>query len=243
MIIIIFVQNISSVKPGEIEQFEVFVMPRMENNLTMVQDKIVDLDNIKSLIVQLLQGLGQLTAKQMTHNDLKPANILINEIDNSPRMTSNMTEDYEIKIGDFGQAGKLGGTPGWTAPQFRSERVPGEADMYSVGMLMLYLLVDETDLFYCLRDNFVSDYDVNQPWMARFRNQPEIKFVMKMMDLVNQPTVADVEREWTKIEHSVDMISRARLTAWIGVPACLLKLEFKQDWNASTITNVDIFEA
>ena len=217
-------------------------MPRMESNLTMVHDKIYELDNIKSLIVQLLQGLGQLTANKTTHNDLKPANLLINAIYNSPRMTSNMVEDYEIKIGDFGQAGKLGGTPGWTAPQFRSERKPGKADMYSVGMIILYLLVEETDIFYCLRDNFVSDYDVNQPWMARFRNQPAIKFVMKMMDLGNQPTVAECEREWNKIEHSVDMISRARLRAWIGVPAFLLKLEFKQNWNASTITNVDIFE-
>ena len=50
-------------KAGEIEQFEVFVTPRMENNLTMVQNKIVELDNIKSLIVQLLHGLGQLMAK------------------------------------------------------------------------------------------------------------------------------------------------------------------------------------
>ena len=153
-----------------------------------------------------------------------------------------MSEDYEVKIADFGQAGKLGGTPGWTAPQFRSERVPGEADMYSVGKLLLYLLVDETDLFYCLRDNFVDDYYSSQPWMARFRNMPEIKLVMKMMNLGNQPTVADCEREWANIQHSVAMITRARL-AGIGVPAQLLDLQFKQDHNASTTANVDIFEA
>jgi len=228
-------------QPNEVEQFEVFVTPLMDYSLKEIHKKKLKLKNIKSIIEQLLEGLEQLEAKNMTHNDLKPANILIKEMDKSTQMTNNKKKAYEVKIGDFGQAGKKGGTPGWTAPQFRG-RDPGKADMYSVGLIILYLLVDDAELFYCLRDNFVRDDYANQSWMATFRSMPEIQFVMEMMDLGNQPTVAECEREWRSIQHKVSRITRMRLEGWIGVPACLLKLE-KQDRNASTSKNVDILEA
>ena len=130
----------------------------------------------------------------------------------------------ELKIGDFGQANKGGGSPGWTVPQFRSKRQPGKSDMYSTGMLLLYVLCEDTELFYALRDNYVPDYEYNKPWMTTFRKMPEIEFVMKMMDLGNQPTVDECVAEWEGIKESVEMITRVRLSF---VPVDLLKVQYE----------------
>ena len=64
------------------------------------------------MITQLLDGLEQLEQAGKCHNDIKTSNILWRVIVNSPRMTPNMDDyDVEVNIGDFGQCGKLGGTP------------------------------------------------------------------------------------------------------------------------------------
>jgi len=214
-------------KAGDIKRFEVFVMPLMEGNLTdldeMKKEKTININHLRSIGRQLMSGLKQLDDAKVCHNDLKPANVLYDII--------NADEEYdcfdlELKIGDFGQATKKGGTPGWTAPQFRSEREPGKSDMYSAGILLLYVLCEDTELFYALRDNYVPDTEFHKPWMTTFREMPEIKLVMKMMDLGNQPTVDECVVEWEGIKESVEMITRSRLSF---VPNYLLKVQYKTD--------------
>ena len=51
----------------------------------------------------------QLEKAGMSHNHIKPTNILIDD---------DVNEKVKIYIGDFGQAEKMGGTPGWTPPEF-----------------------------------------------------------------------------------------------------------------------------
>ena len=222
-------------KAGEIKQFDVFVMPLMEGSLTDLDEKKkndeININHVRSIGSQLMSGLKQLTDADVCHNDLKPANVLYNEIDagDSPRIHPDDGDEYnyidlDLKIGDFGQANKGGGTPGWTTPQFRSKREPGKSDMYSMGLVLLYALCEDTELFYALRDNYVPNDEFNKPWMTTFRKMPEIEFVMKMMDLGNQPTVDECEAEWKGIEESVEMITRARLSF---VPNYLLKVLYE----------------
>ena len=127
---------------GQIEKFDVYVTPLFEGNIDDIKPK-PNLDQTKNIIGQLIDGLKQLEDAKKTHNDLKPGNILFRRNNN----------DFEIKISDLGQANKMGGTPGWTAPIFK-DRSPGKEDVYSMGWVFLWMLCESKELFYALRDNY-----------------------------------------------------------------------------------------
>ena len=68
------------------------------------------------------------------------------------------------------------------------------------------LVCPDQDLFHCLRDNFVDNIDIAAQWMVDFKNMSEIKFVTSMMNLENQPTFHEVEKEWNRIRYSIKTI-------------------------------------
>ena len=200
----------------------------MEGNIGDIKPKL-DLNQIKEIIKQLIDGLEQLRDAGKSHNDLKPGNVLYRRrkmsflkfVSSSFR---NVNVEYEIRISDFGQANKSGGTPGWTAPKFKN-RQPGKEDVYSMGWVFLWMMCESKGLFYALRDNFVEN--PNLQWVAKFRNLPEIQLVLKMTDLWNPLSVDDVKTQWQKIMPVVQLITKSRLRH-LGVPSTLLKPQYKQ---------------
>ena len=199
-------------KPTEIEKFDIYVTPLMNGNIGDIQTK-PDLSRTKEIVNQLIDGLQQLKDAGKSHNDLKPGNILFRRVNNR----------LDIRISDFGQANKSGGTPGWTAPILRN-RQPGKEDVYSMGWVILYMMCESKELFYALRDNFIKS--PNQNWVANFRNLPEIQLVLRMTDLLNPPSVDDVRAEWQKMMANVQLITTTRLHQ-LGVPSTLLKPQYK----------------
>ena len=205
-------------QPGEIRKFEVFVSVLCDGNIDdALSDpfKYPDLDQIKEIIDQLLGGLKQLKRARVCHNDIKPGNILYCLVGNK----------YDIRIADFGQCNKKGGTPGWTAPIFTRKRTPGKEDMFSMGLIILRVLSNDQDLFYALRDNWVNWDNLQSAAKRNFNNMPEIKLVIKMMDLDNQPSIQDAENEWKMIKSNVQTITLSRLNA-LGVSDRSLKLQY-----------------
>ena len=194
---------------NDVERFEVFVTPLYDGNIDDDNFK-PSLSQTKSIINQLNNGLKQLKAAEKSHNDLKPANILYRFENNS----------YEVKISDFGQTSKNGGTPGWTAPVFK-DRQPGKEDVYSMGLVYLRLLCESKDLFKCLRDNYI-----HQPgqWLTDFRNLVEVQFVMELTDLKNIPTIENIQNAWAQIQSKVQFITKNRLRK-IGVPDDYLEIQ------------------
>ena len=197
---------------GEINKFEIFVTP-LYDGFICDNGFTPDLNERKSIISQLLNGLQQLEDAIKCHNDLKPSNILYQKTNNS----------YSIRIADFGQCGGKGGTPGWTAPIFDKDRQPGKEDMYSVGWLILRLLCENEKLFFCLRDNFVTD--TSKQWMTKFRNLAEIQFVMQMIDIDNQPTVETIINDWNQIKFKVELITSSKLIS-LGVHPWYLQIQY-----------------
>ena len=173
------------------------------------------MDQTKDVIDQIIAGGEQLSAAGKTHNDLKPKNLLY----------LKREAGYEIKIADFGQAGKSGGTPGWTVPVFHRDRQPGKDDIYSIGLICLRLLCESKELFLSLRDNYVED--VNEPWMTDFRSMIEIEFICKLVDLNSPPTVQEIKDHWSQIRTNVQMIDKPRLSA-TGVPRNSLRLQLER---------------
>ena len=193
-------------KPTEVKKFDVFITPLMDGN---IGDISLTIDETKDVIEQVIDAVEQLSTAGKTHNDIKPANLLY----------LKTATGYDIKLSDFGQAGKMGGTPGWTAPIFLEERQPGREDLYSAGWVILRLLCNDQsiipkenkDLFKCLRDNFIENR--NQTWLVNFRQMVEIDFVSKLVDLDKQLTLNKVKDEWNKIKPStISSINRDCLT-------------------------------
>lgn len=91
-----------------------------------------------AMILQVLNALAYVHQQGIIHRDLKPANILVRR-------------DYTIALTDFGiahcsgseltQLGDLLGSPLYMAPeQLRGESLDCRADLFSVGVMLYYLL-------------------------------------------------------------------------------------------------------
>lgn len=97
-----------------------------------------ELNEISEIVRQLLDGLGYAHSQGVTHRDVKPSNILLNE-------------DGRIKITDFGiarldtstltQVGEIMGSPGYMSPeQFIGTEIDARGDIYSVGVIAYELV-------------------------------------------------------------------------------------------------------
>ena len=197
---------------SQVTKYEVFVTQLFDGFIGDA-NFTPNLDERKSIVTQLLNGLKQLKNAKKCHNDIKPSNVLYRKTNSA----------YSIRIADFGQCGGRGGTPGWTAPVFDRERQPGKEDMFSVGWLILRLLSVNQNMFYCLRDNFVAD--TTKPWMVKFRSLPEIDLVLQMINLENQPSVETMINEWSQISSKVTLINRSKLVS-LGVPRNYLQTQY-----------------
>ena len=196
------------VLPGKVKNFDVFITELCDGNLN--KRKKFTLTQSIEICKQLLEGLVQLWTSGICHNDLKPENILYTI---SKERYEDGNRKVLIKIGDFGTADRSGGTPGWTWPKFLSKRVPGRSDMYSIGLLILYVMCDTRDLFYRLRDNYIEP---SQEWLIRFREEPIIHFVIQMMNL--KLNIFDARRMWNEISGGVDFLRKRSIQHEYGIP-------------------------
>ncbi|HEX6123369.1 MAG TPA: protein kinase, partial [Ktedonobacterales bacterium] len=97
------------------------------------------------LIRQAAEGLGYAHGKGMVHRDIKPDNLLLQKLSDSPRGETQ----YTLKITDFGLArltegggvrtvsGVVMGTPAYMSPeQCQGGAVDGRSDLYSLGVVL-----------------------------------------------------------------------------------------------------------
>lgn len=108
-------------------------------NVRLAREKKLPWHDALGIAVPIARALAYAHRAGVVHRDLKPANVLL-------------TEDGEPKLADFGiaklstaevtQAGLLLGTPKYMSPeQFRSEKVDGRSDQFSLAVLLYRMLV------------------------------------------------------------------------------------------------------
>lgn len=117
------------------------VMERLEASSTL-EDRLADprglpLEDVRDIIVQMLDGLGAIHEVGIVHRDMKPANVML-------------ASAGRLKLTDFGiaritSAERTGagmiGTPSYMSPeQFSGEEVDARADIYAVGVVLYEIL-------------------------------------------------------------------------------------------------------
>jgi serine/threonine protein kinase len=118
------------------------VMEYLENSRTLETyirpDSLLPLDDVINIVFRCAKALDYAHRRGVVHRDIKPSNILL-------------TEEGEVKIGDFGIAQQsqadttqvLGvvGSPKYMSPeQAREEDLTGQSDLYSLGVVLFELL-------------------------------------------------------------------------------------------------------
>lgn len=108
------------------------------------KDPSLTLEEIGTLLRQLAEALDYAHAQNVIHRDIKPGNVLLDEVGN-------------VYLGDFGIAKLLDattltnmqdvvtGTPAYMAPELASNMpIDARSDMYSLGVLIYRLMVGNT---------------------------------------------------------------------------------------------------
>ena len=221
----------------EVKKYDVFVFELCDRNISKVATNGLCGSRLKrseslSLCRQLLEGLIQLENSDCCHNDLKPENILL-VID-----VNDFEPHFQLRISDFGQAGRSGGTSGWTWPKFLSERRPGKSDMYSVALLILYIMCDDREVFYRIRNNYVENRD--EPWLTAFRNDPFFKLIIDMMKLNLAPKEA--KDRWDQISGQVQIITKDYLWQMFGVDERYLRVQDGMDLAQLNLASVSLLD-
>ncbi|MBT5784522.1 MAG: serine/threonine protein kinase, partial [Candidatus Thioglobus sp.] len=138
--------NVVKVHNGsEVPKFLAYAMEYIKGQTLrawMDENKNPDIEVVLSFVKQIIQGLRAFHRQEMLHCDLKPENIMIDEIG-------------QIKLIDFGSARIAGvtelvnpinavgnqGTQGYTAPEvILDERVSQASDQFSLGAIVYEML-------------------------------------------------------------------------------------------------------
>lgn len=107
----------------------------------MIDNPKPELDTVRGIVEQIAKGLRAFHRKEMLHQDLRPANIMIDKTGT-------------VKIIDFGATriagvsevapqvdGEILGTAQYTAPEyFRGESASARSDMFSLGVIAYQML-------------------------------------------------------------------------------------------------------
>ena len=132
---------------GRSSQGEAFLVMELSPGLPLrrwLREHPTDLAGALGLCLQLLDGVAAVHAKGIVHRDVKPANVLVENVDGRPR----------VKLLDFGVSkvpshdlkltlpGMVMGTPGYMAPELvgHAATADARADLYAVACIMFELV-------------------------------------------------------------------------------------------------------
>ena len=217
----IMLANMLGIEKNKTESYEVFVTKLCDGNLReCCKNETLNNGHRLSMIKQMIEMVKQLKASGKSHNDIKPGNVLY--------VKKPTTKGFEIQLqlADFGICNQAGGTPGWSLPDFTNDRQPGDADLYSMGLVILYLLCEDEELFYAIRDNYVPFLSTSQPWLTKFRNSPALLLICQMIEPLpkSQCDLDNCAKQWQNMR--IEVINRSQLIGCFQVPNQYLKLQF-----------------
>ena len=102
--------------------------------------RLIPIENTIDIILKTLDGLGFAHEGGVIHQDIKPANILIENRGGRPLVADfGIARIVEV---EYSSEGKIVGTPLYMSPeQAAGKEVDGRADIYSMGVILFEMLV------------------------------------------------------------------------------------------------------
>ena len=91
-------------------------------------------------------SLEALVAANVSHNDIKPSNYLADW----PQGQAPTVTNLKIYLTDFGMVDQSGGTPVFCSPEGLTGATLGLSDLFSLGRVYLFLVLEDRSLFYSL---------------------------------------------------------------------------------------------
>jgi serine/threonine protein kinase len=124
------------------EFFELSPFAKDGNLTDIVKKSPMSIEDIKVILTQISSGLNFLHDNDIIHRDMKPENILIL---NKDKLAVAIT-DYGLSSmlnhsETIRQSTRRGFTTGYAAPEARESIVSKEGDYYSLGIILLYLVL------------------------------------------------------------------------------------------------------
>ena len=125
------------------------------------------------IVLGIMEGVGHIHGKEIAHRDLKPENILLRRVKGPAG-----EEEYDVVLCDFGLCSRVPkgptptshlmtdfcGSPGFFAPEmFVAGEYDGrQADVWSIGCILLELLVGHDTFGECWMTAYDSEYMKNK---------------------------------------------------------------------------------
>jgi serine/threonine protein kinase len=123
---------------GTADGFTYIVMPFVKTGTIadLLERKPLPLDQIRKMICQVGDALAYAHTRGLVHRDVKPTNILIDEIGNCLLTDFGIAKIVEGTT-QFTQTGAILGTPAYMSPeQIKGEKLDGRSDIYSLGIIL-----------------------------------------------------------------------------------------------------------
>ncbi|KAJ8516493.1 hypothetical protein ONZ45_g6201 [Pleurotus djamor] len=189
-----------------------FVMPLYSQTLSSIlalfdtNNNFLDMDSVTLFSAQLLLGLEALHSHNIYHCDIKPENIFMSPAGN-------------LVLGDFGLALQVApdvtipgpfGTPAFSAPEVWGDFLPGPADLWAYGAVVLQMLVGTDQPVFSSRPEKREDY--LHVWSLLSLNPKATKLSAKYVSSIintsanHRPTFSELKQhefftfiDWNKV--------------------------------------------
>ena len=148
--------------------WDIFIRMELLTPLLKAMDHVSSEEQIVKLGKDIASALVLCRSRNILHRDIKPQNIFL-------------SKDGDFKLGDFGIAktaektssGTRVGTYNYMAPEvFNNQPYGHEADIYSLGMVLFWLLNERRLPFYPMPPAVPMTSDMERARLRRFRGEP-----------------------------------------------------------------------
>ena len=114
-------------------------------------------------------------------------------------MNSSSINQYQIYLTDFGLAEKKGGTPVFASPECFEDN-KHNSDIFSLGRVFLYVILDKSDFFLWLYKPI--SIQLKRKLEPIFENEPILKLIRNMTKMTNRFNIKTVRKHFDLIRQN-----------------------------------------
>ena len=155
----------------------------------------------------LIFSLEALVAAKVSHNDIKPSNYLADW----PQGQAPTVTNLKIYLTDFGMVDQSGGTPVFCSPEGLTGATLGLSDLFSLGRVYLFLVLENRSLFYTLVFESILTSRRLRAIRKVLKNYPILNLITEMthFEKNKRVTIAQVQQRLTNMK--IEIITKANI--------------------------------